>query len=238
MNIVRNFIQVSGITPAEELPDKIWGQILQHSDVETLYIPESSSPAKSIFQVMVRIRITSNRRIDAPLGTIVVIDGVKEYKIIYSGNEESGKASIAAVNVPYNTFIEVQNKNTIIDNINIHIVDAYFELLDRRRIYSHILYLVDVEYGEGNEKKTYVRVDYESGNNVLLLDEEDNLLGQDNIKNEEVMLSFNSSDSGDESSGIPVEINGMDSEDSSAVTLETDSMDHDESRIDIESEYL
>lgn len=152
MDIVRNFIHISGITPEEELPSRINGQVIQHSDVETLFMPEDNG-VKSIFQVIIKLNIVSKRKIDAPLGSIVVLDGIKEFKVVYSDYDDSSKVSFATLRVPYNTFIELPDKDTIIEKIDTYIMDAYFELLDSRRIYSHMLYLVNVEYNSSSSNR-------------------------------------------------------------------------------------
>lgn len=150
MDIMRNFIHVIGITPEEELPNKINGQVIQYSDVETIYIPENKPAAKNIFEVQVQVEITSSRLISTPLFRTIIIDGIKKYKIIYTSNDSSDSANFFVVNTPYNTFIELPDNCRNRDNAKVYIMDAYFDLLDDKRIYSYILYLVHAPYDEKN----------------------------------------------------------------------------------------
>jgi hypothetical protein len=147
MDVVRNFIHIVGITPEEQLPDKIRGQLIQYSDIETVYVPDDKPPAKSIFQVMFQVEVKSGRIIDTPACRTMVVDGIKSYKIMYTGESSSDNASFASVTIPYNTFIEIPKGYGDIEKVDVFVLDAYFSLLDSRRIYSYILYLVHAVYG-------------------------------------------------------------------------------------------
>lgn len=148
--MIRNFINVTGITPEEELPNKITEQMIQYAEVETLFIPKNSPEIKSIYEIILEVDILSHRIIHSPLGTTMVLDGVKKHKIIYTEKDESEKASILNVNIPFNTFIELPNYNGFIPIVNIYILDAYFDILSERKIYSHTIYLIDV-YHDGQK---------------------------------------------------------------------------------------
>ncbi|MBF8984563.1 hypothetical protein IZY60_13535 [Lutibacter sp. B2] len=173
--MIRNFINITGIAHEDELPIKINSQMIQYSDIETLFIPEDSPEIKSIYEIMVEVEIKSNRMIHSPLGNIIVIDGIKKYKIIYTENENNGKTNMQYLNVPYNTFIEFPNKQTSIPKIKVYILDAYFDLLAPRKIYSHTLYLVDVDSTSENN-------DLEIEDNAYSLDLKNNLETKENHK--------------------------------------------------------
>lgn len=168
MEIVRNFINVLGLTPISELPDRINGQVIQHGDVETIYITEENFSAKCIFQIILQAKITSTRRIEAPLGTTLIIDGYKELKILYSEDGDSSKARITTIRLPYNTFAELPSRETVVEKINLYLLDGYFELLDSRRIYSFITYLVDIHYGSKRsiEEEQLTKVYYNTEDNT------------------------------------------------------------------------
>jgi hypothetical protein len=157
MGIVRNFIDIIGITSENELPDKISGQIIEYSEVEDIIIPEHKQRVKNIFQIMIQVEVKSTRTINAPLGKIIIIDGIKKLKIIYEEKSDSRKASILNLELPYNTFFELERGIEESKDIKIDILDAYFQLLDNRRIYSHIVYMVQVNYNKSNaQSQEYV----------------------------------------------------------------------------------
>ncbi len=158
MEIVRNFVKILGITPETELPKKIRGQIIEYSDIETIFVPDGNPSVKSIYEIMINLEIKSNRTIHTPLGKIIVIDGVKKYKIIYTENDDSEKVNIIHLHVPYNTFVELPNEIKYINNIKVYIIDAYFDLLTDRNIYCHSVYLVDVQYDENSSNSGFEKV--------------------------------------------------------------------------------
>ncbi|MCT4508392.1 MAG: hypothetical protein N4A48_06455 [Tepidibacter sp.] len=148
MEIVRNFINIIGVSPEDELPNKINGQIVQHSEIETIIIPDNKPEAKSIYEIMVDVKVKSIRTINAPLGKTILVDGEKQYKIIYTENGDCEKANILYINIPYNTFFEVSKDKVDIgiNNIKVYILDAYFDLISSRTIYCHSVYLLDAKY--------------------------------------------------------------------------------------------
>lgn len=161
MDTIRNFIHVVGITPDIELPHKINGQIIQYSDIETIYIPKSKPAAKSIFQIMIQVEIKSSRMINAPLFRTIVIDGIKRYKIIYTEKGTSENANFLVIDTPYNTFIQLPEEYDCVEKVDVYIIDAYFSLLDSRKIYSYILYLVHAGYNHDSIKNKDKTNDYE-----------------------------------------------------------------------------
>lgn len=146
MGTLRNFIDITGITPEEELPKKVNGQIVQYSEIDYIFVPDDRQGISSIFQIFIDVEIKSRRTINAPLGKIVVLDGVKKIKLIYTQKYNEGKVGILALELPYNTFIELPKDAGEIKNISVNIVDAYFSLIESKKVYSNILYMISVNY--------------------------------------------------------------------------------------------
>lgn len=167
MGIIRNHIDIVGITPEEQLPGKIQNsQVVEYSEVESIFIPKNNPNIKNIYQIVLDVNLTSKREVDIPIGKVVIIDGVKKIKIIYAEKGHSQKANIVNLELPYNTFIEIQDGKEI-GSASVQIVDAYFQLIDNRKIYSHIVYLVNVRYKEESNCKDEV----ESINNYEKIEE-------------------------------------------------------------------
>ncbi|MCT4618901.1 MAG: DUF3794 domain-containing protein [Marinisporobacter sp.] len=152
MGIVRNSMNIEGLILEEDIPSQIKGQIIRYSEVETLHVPEDKGEVQNIYEIAMNIEIKSKRSIHAPFGNIIVVDGIKEYKIIYTENTKSCKANILELKVPFNTFIELPKEIDNILDIKIYILDAYFDVLDPRKIYGHFLYLVDVHYDHKDQR--------------------------------------------------------------------------------------
>lgn len=145
MEIIRNFINISGLSNIDDLPKYTNGQQVQYSEIETIFIPENQPDIKSIFQILIKTKFVSKRIIPTHVGNTIVIDGIKELKIIYSQTDNTGKAIFSNIELPFNTFIEMPN-DIITENISIYVLDAYFSMLDKRRIYSHFVYLLNVNF--------------------------------------------------------------------------------------------
>ena len=152
MGILRNSIDVIGITPESELPNRVNGQVVDLADIETLFIPEEYSAIEKILQVTIDLEIKSKRNIRAPLGRIIVIDGIKKLKICYKSKGNTDKVNVVNLQLPYNTFVDLPKGKIVVENIKVHIADAYFDLTGSRRIYSHILYVVEVNYKSSSQK--------------------------------------------------------------------------------------
>lgn len=162
MGIVRNNINIEGLSLIEELPKKINGQLITFSETDNLRIPYSNPEAKSIYEIVIEVDIKSKRSINTDLSKIIILDGIKKYKVLYIEKNELSSANIVYLDTPYNTFIELPKNVENISELNIHILDAYFNLIDSRNIYEHIVYQLDIHYDNKAIKK----------NQTSLLDED------------------------------------------------------------------
>lgn len=143
MGIVRNCIDIIGITPENELPNKINGQYIETSETENLFIG-SNIKIKNIYQIIVDKNVKETRIINTPINKIIVIDGYKKFKIAYY--DINNNMGILELNTPYNLFFDIENSEIEIEKINLYIADAYFELLNRKILYCHIIYILDIHY--------------------------------------------------------------------------------------------
>lgn len=151
MGIVRNCIDIIGITPESELPNKINGQYIEASETENLFIGNNIK-IKNIYQIIIDKSIKETRVINTPINRIIVIDGYKKLKIAYY--DSNNNMGILELKTPYNIFFDIENSKIQIEKINIYIADAYFELINRKVLYCHIIYIVDIHY-LGDEKRIY-----------------------------------------------------------------------------------
>lgn len=163
MDIVRNNINIIGITPGNKLPNKVNGQIIETSQAENLFIDDSIK-IKNIYQIIIDIDIVRTNVINAHMNKIVVVDLSKKFKIAYYNMD--GNRGILELNSPYNVFFDLESNKVEIENININIADAYFELINSRTLYNHILYIIDVQYlGSVGNKNKIIRFSEETKNN-------------------------------------------------------------------------
>lgn len=151
LSIVRNFIDIEGLSSYEDLPKIIKGQVVQISECENIQLFNTKLNIKNIFQILINIEVKSTRIIETPINTLSVVDGVKNFRILYYN--KSNKAGILDIKTPFNTFIELKNRKEEIKNINIHVIDAYFQLLPYNVLYSHLLYYIDIDCSFSEKSK-------------------------------------------------------------------------------------
>ena len=153
MGIVRNCIDVVGITPENELPKEIGGQLIEASETENIFL-ENELNIKNIYQIIIEVGIKGTRDISAPLNKIVVVDGFKKFKVAYY-NEEN-HVGVLEIESPFNFFIDIDKDEVEIESINIHIADAYFHLTNKNILYNHILYIIDVPYSNNKSQNNKI----------------------------------------------------------------------------------
>lgn len=151
--MLRNFISVTGITQESNLPKDIKDALLCHSDIDYIFIPSSRPKIKEITHIAIRVELKNQRIIKAPTGTIVVLDGVKKLKISYVPLGHSRKNIQLEIDVPYNTFIELPDGVENLNNLDIYIADAYFEVVEVRKIYNYTLYMINIDCSEESQSR-------------------------------------------------------------------------------------
>lgn len=142
--MLRNFIDILGITSENELPRITNGQQILYSDIDYIFIPDNKPKIKDIYQISVNMHITSTRLISTGSDKIVVVDALKKLKIVYTQEDNNEKASILTLELPYNTFYQLQNNSSGYEEVNIYIADAYFKVIENNKIYNYMLYYLDI----------------------------------------------------------------------------------------------
>ena len=151
LGTVRNFIDIEGLSSYENLPKTIKGQVVQISECENIQLPNTKLNIKNVFQILINVEVKSTRTVETPINTLAVVDGVKNFKILYYDN--SNKAGILDIKIPFNTFIELKDNKQEIKDIRIYVIDAYFQLLPYNILYSHLLYYIDVDCSSSEKNK-------------------------------------------------------------------------------------
>lgn len=137
--MLRNFMEIVGITPEEELPQKFYGQLLQIADTETIYL-DALEDIRNIYQVIIDTQLLSSRAIHAPTGQILVQDGVKKIKILYY--DSCGQLGILNVERGCNFILDMEEKPYRIEGVRVYLADAYFQLYGKKELYVNLLYML------------------------------------------------------------------------------------------------
>jgi hypothetical protein len=159
MGIIRNSINIEGITSAENLPRVIHGQLIEFSETEYFYLTENQYGIRNISKIEVKINAKPGREVEAPTGKIVILDGVKRIEILYTTQDYFQSYSKAVFEIPFNTFIDMPNDADALKSVNIYVVDAYFKLMSSRKVYAHLMYMIDVKYDTKKAGAGYNKID-------------------------------------------------------------------------------
>ncbi|WP_053956588.1 hypothetical protein [Inediibacterium massiliense] len=146
MAIVRNCIRIEGIKEDNSQDDHKNG--IYYSDTNYIFIPKDSPPVKNIFEIMISLEIKSWRRVESIKDQIVVIDGIKKYKIVYAQDNEKEQVAIEEFQMPYNTYIQFIHEDLNLLEVKVIILDAYYQILNSHTLYEHIVYKVNPLYNE------------------------------------------------------------------------------------------
>lgn len=146
--VLRNFIEITGITPEEDFPVNMKDKLIVYSESDYLFIPSNKLPIKTINGVDLKLEIKSYKVIDYKAGRLIVLDGIKKIKIIYDAYKKTKERTLV-FELPYNTFFELTEDINYTDydkyarRTDIYIADAYFNLINSKKIYSHIVYMIN-----------------------------------------------------------------------------------------------
>lgn len=145
--MIRNFINIVGITDESELPTECPGQFIEYSETDYLFIPETAPALNTIYEVNLGIEVLNSRTINMKNSRVYILDGNKKFKITYSSKDKNNKSLTLKFNYPFNAFIDIENSDNV-KSAKVFVLDAYFHLINPRIIYSNITYLISVEYSD------------------------------------------------------------------------------------------
>lgn len=145
--MIRNFINVVGITDESELPTECPGQFVEYSETDYLFLPEATPSVNTLYEVNLGIEILNSRIINMQNSRVYILDGNKKFKITCSSKDKSNKPLTFKFNYPFNAFIDIENNDNV-KSAKVFVLDAYFHLINPKTIYSNITYLISVEYSD------------------------------------------------------------------------------------------
>lgn len=158
MGVLRNSINIEGITLEENLPKKINGQLIEFSETEYFYLSDNQYAIRNISKIEVKIKAEPGRVINAATGKIIVLDGVKKINIVYRPLEYYQNYNQVVFETPFNTFIDMPTDAGELKSVETFIVDAYFKVINNRKLYCHMLYMVNVAYDSKNAIGKYNKI--------------------------------------------------------------------------------
>lgn len=146
MRILRNSVYVNGVIDESDLPEKVNDQMIEYSEADYIYIPKSKPKILKLKEVSLKMNVEAGRKINAPTGKLIMLDGMKKINIMYTHKSNYDKPVNINYKIPFNSFIDIPNSVDDITDIDANIVDAYFSVVDSRKIYFHLLYMINISY--------------------------------------------------------------------------------------------
>lgn len=165
MGILRNSIEVVGISTVEELPREIKGQLIEYSETDYIYVPENRPLIYNISKIDLKLSIKESRSIDAPTGKIVILEGSRKINITYKPASYYEGNYILKLDLPFNSFLDIPNNSGEIKSIDIYPIDAYFKMMSSRKIYCFMVYMINVIH----ENMVYSKVSQDSNIKIKTL---------------------------------------------------------------------
>jgi hypothetical protein len=141
MGFIRNCIKIEGIQ--EKFINRETDEhYILYSETSNINIPETLPDIKNIFEIIINVDIKSWKIIDNYKNPIVTIDGLKKYKIIYTENNIEERVCLEEFEMPYNTYIEIIDRNLKLIDLQLNILDAYYQVQGHHLLYEYLLYSV------------------------------------------------------------------------------------------------
>lgn len=139
MAFIRNNIEIEGIKQSNDVLNG--GYVLNYFDNGTIFIPKSKGKIKYLNKVIIEMNSIEGRIINTPSGKILNIYGRKIYSLIYS-EKSHDRAQKTVLDLPFIAYVYLPLEIDDFCNLEVSVLDAFFEVIDNRKIYNHIVYLI------------------------------------------------------------------------------------------------
>lgn len=138
-----NHVDICGITPECELPRCYCTYPCKEiCETHKLCIPNCKPDIENILQVFIDISINKSNILKTSMGKKLVIYGNIHIKILYDANTSCQSVHSAHFDVPFCTFILLNDATRDITDICLFIEDAFIDQLDSRNLSVSMIILV------------------------------------------------------------------------------------------------
>lgn len=144
MGVVRNSINVEGLTKESDFPNEANSFTIKYCEAETMLIPTNKPEAKIINEVDISLIVSNERILGGGFGKTIVLGGTKNYRVSYLENSPEATNTTANIQEPFIYCVDLPKDIENVTIIRTYLIDAYFHLIDSRRIYAHFIYLINI----------------------------------------------------------------------------------------------
>ncbi|MFD3156301.1 hypothetical protein ACFIJ5_05495 [Haloimpatiens sp. FM7330] len=186
--MLRNFINIEGLISEEELANMSFENVIEKCDKEYIFIPYDKPEIENICEVFIDIELKSKKIMKYKRGSIVILDGIRNYKILCTEKLNKNKIVVLNLKSTFNVYFKVPCEGKEIRGIDVKVLDSYFSIVDSKTISNNMIMLLCIHcYGD----KTFE--DGNSYESTLMIPNEDlnveNLNKSNLQKNDEISVT-------------------------------------------------
>lgn len=164
MSIIRNNIEIEGIKQNENV--NYGSYVLNHWENCPVFLPRSKGKIKYLTKVIIELNSIEGSIINTPAGKVLSIYGRKVYSLIYS-EKSHDRSQRSSIDLPFLSYIYLPKEIENFCNLEVSVTDAFFEVIDNRKVYSHILYLIKFDKKEKEDLVQTIPIAQEQGQLTL-----------------------------------------------------------------------
>ncbi|KMT21378.1 hypothetical protein [Clostridium cylindrosporum] len=139
MAYIRNNIEIEGI---ENRSIALEGSyVLNYWENGPIFLPRNKGKIRHLNKVVIEIDSVEGRVINTPAGKVLNIYGRKIYSLVYS-EKSHDKLQRTNINMPFMAYVYLPLEVEDFCDLEVSVIDAFFEVIDNRKVHNHILYLI------------------------------------------------------------------------------------------------
>ncbi|MEF9933754.1 MAG: hypothetical protein RR898_00615 [Clostridium sp.] len=139
MTYVRNNIEIEGVDLKDGISDD--GFVMSYWENGPVFLPKSKGKIRHLNKVIIEIEAIEKKILNTPAGKVLNIYARKIYSLIYSERSHE-RSQRTVLNLPFIAYTYLPEGVEDVTNLDVSVLDAFFEVIDNRKVYNHILYLI------------------------------------------------------------------------------------------------
>ncbi|MEG0371561.1 MAG: hypothetical protein RR645_04610, partial [Clostridium sp.] len=167
MVFIRNNIEIEGVEQRDGVQDGSF--VLNYWENGPIFLPKSKGKIRNLNKVIIEMDSIEGRILNTPSGKVLSIYGRKIYSLIYS-EKSHDRSQKTVIDLPFVAYAYLPVGVDDVIDLEVSILDAFFEVIDNRKVHNHILYLIKFNKKEINKPHEVKDVDENFKGNLTLMD--------------------------------------------------------------------
>lgn len=182
MAYIRNNIEIEGINNGENI--NYGSYVLNHWENGPIFLPKSKGKIKYLTKVIIELNSIEGKVITTAAGRVLNIYGRRLYTLIYS-EKSHDRSQKTYLDLPFLAYVYLPPDVNDFCNLEVGVSDAFFEVIDNRKVYNHVLYIIKFDKKEKEEETEDSNVNLninESGEGQLTLSDLEKMIMNSPLK--------------------------------------------------------